>query len=102
MCVWVVLAIFSILAIPMARSNNTGKGKAINSSMDRAVKKRKTDTSQTVKKVKEREKAIYRKARKKVRLKMKRLRLCLLNPHYPSEKSGSSQLKDEVSTVSGG
>ena len=34
----------------MARSKNTGKGKAPRSSMDRAVKKRKVDTSQTVKK----------------------------------------------------
>ena len=36
-----------------------------------------------------------------MKAKMKRLRLCLLNPWNPSEKSGSSQLKDEVSTVSG-
>ena len=36
-----------------------------------------------------------------MRAKMKRLRLCLLNPRNSSEKSGSSQLKDEVSTVSG-
>ena len=49
-CVWVVLAVFSILAISMARSKDTGKGKATNSSMVRAVKKRKVDTSQTVKK----------------------------------------------------
>ena len=48
-CVWAVLAIFSILAILMARSKNTGKGKATSSSMERAVKKRKADTSQTVK-----------------------------------------------------
>ena len=31
----------------------------------------------------------------------KKLRLCLLNPRNPSEKGGSSQLKDEVSTMSG-
>ena len=41
-CVW---AIFSILAISMARSKNTGKGKAPSSSMERAVKKQKADTS---------------------------------------------------------
>ena len=29
----------------------------------------------------------------------KKLRLCLLNPRNPSEKGGSSQLKDEVSIV---
>ena len=44
-CVWVVLAIFSILAISMARSKNTGKGKATSSSIERAIKKRKADTS---------------------------------------------------------
>ena len=44
-CVWAILSIFSILAIFMARSNNTGKGKATNSSLERAVKKRKVDTS---------------------------------------------------------
>ena len=49
-CVWTVLAIFSILAIFMARSKNTGKGKATSSSMERAVKKRKVDTLQIVKK----------------------------------------------------
>ena len=48
-CVWVVFSIFSILAISMARSKNTGKGKAPSSFMERAVKKRKSDTSQTVK-----------------------------------------------------
>ena len=34
----------------MARSKNTGMGKAPSSSMERAVKKRKADTSQTIKK----------------------------------------------------
>ena len=33
LCVWAVFAIFSILAISMARSKDTGKGKAPNSSM---------------------------------------------------------------------
>ena len=42
-CVWAILAIFAILAISMERSKNTGKGKATNSSMERAVKKRKAD-----------------------------------------------------------
>ena len=32
-CVWAVLAIFAILAISMARSKNTGQGKATSSSM---------------------------------------------------------------------
>ena len=43
--VWDVFAIFSILSISMARSKNTGKGKAPSSSMEQAVKKRKSDTS---------------------------------------------------------
>ena len=50
MCIWAILAIFAILAIYMERSKNTGKGKAPSSSMERVVKKRKADTSQTVKK----------------------------------------------------
>ena len=43
--VWAIFSIFSILAISIARSKNTGKGKAPSSSMERAVKKRKSDTS---------------------------------------------------------
>ena len=43
-CVWAVLAIFTIVAIFMVRSKNTGKGKATSSSMERVVKKRKVDT----------------------------------------------------------
>ena len=49
-CVWIVLAIFAIVAISMARSKNTWKRKATNSSMKRVIKKRKGDTSQTMKK----------------------------------------------------
>ena len=48
--VWAILAIIAVLAISMARSKNTGKGKAPSSSMERAVKKRKSDTSQPIKK----------------------------------------------------
>ena len=33
-CVWTILAIFSIFSISMARSKNTGKGKATSSSME--------------------------------------------------------------------
>ena len=50
LCIWAILAIFAILAISMARSKNTGKGKAPSSSKERVVKKWKADTSQTVKK----------------------------------------------------
>ena len=47
---WAIWAVIAIIAISMARSKNTGKGKASSSSMERAVKKRKPDASQTVKK----------------------------------------------------
>ena len=45
-----IWAIITIIAISMARSKNTGKGKASSSSMEQAVKKRKPDASQQVKK----------------------------------------------------
>ena len=48
--VWAVFSIVVILAVSMARSKNIGKGKAPSSSMERAVEKRKADTSQTIKK----------------------------------------------------
>ena len=50
LCVWAIFAIIAILAISMARSKNTRKGKAPSSSVERAVKKRKSDTSQPIKK----------------------------------------------------
>ena len=49
-CVWAIWAIIAILAISMARSKNIGKGKASSSSMGQAMKKRKSDSSQPVKK----------------------------------------------------
>ena len=49
-CVWASLSIIVVLSISMARSKNTGNGKAPSSSMERAVKKRKSDTSQPIKK----------------------------------------------------
>ena len=45
LCVWAIFTIIAILAISMARSKNTGKGKAPSSSLERAVKKRKFNTS---------------------------------------------------------
>ena len=50
--IWAIWAIIAILAISMARSKNIGKGKASSSSMGHAVKKRKSDASQPVKKKK--------------------------------------------------
>ena len=44
-CIWAMFAIFSIIAISMARSKKIGKGKAPSSSMERAVKKKRVDTS---------------------------------------------------------
>ena len=43
--VWAICAIIAILAITMARSKNIGKGKALNSFMERAMKKRKYNAS---------------------------------------------------------
>ena len=48
--IWAICAIIAILAISMARSKNIGKGKAPGPSIERAVKKRKSDSSQPVKK----------------------------------------------------
>ena len=50
LCVWAIFSIIAIRAISMARSKNTRKGKALSSSIERAVKKRKSDTSQSIKK----------------------------------------------------
>ena len=47
---WAIWAVSAIIAISMSRSKNTGKGKASSSSMERAVKKRKPDATQPVKK----------------------------------------------------
>ena len=47
---WAIWAVIAIIAISMARSKNTGKRKASSSSMERAVKKRKPDPTQPVKK----------------------------------------------------
>ena len=47
---WAIWVVIAIIAISMARSKNTGKGKASSSSMERAVKKRKPDATQPVKK----------------------------------------------------
>ena len=49
-CIWAICAIIAILAVSMARSKNIGKGKAPGSSMERAMKKRKSDSLQPVKK----------------------------------------------------
>ena len=51
--VWAILAVLSLVVIFMARTKNTGKGKATSSSVERALKKRKVDTSQVVKKKKQ-------------------------------------------------
>ena len=52
LCLWAILAVLSLVVVSMARNKNTRKGKATNYSMERAVKKRKADTSQVVKKSK--------------------------------------------------
>ena len=49
-CIWAIYAIIAILAVSMARSKNIGKGKAPGSSMERTMKKRKSDSLQLVQK----------------------------------------------------
>ena len=87
-CVWAVLSIFSILAKSVARLKNTRKGKATNSSMERAVKKRKVDTSQTVKKGKGKRKGHSLESEEESESEDEELRLCLLNPRNPRRKVG--------------
>ena len=48
--IWAIWAVIAIIAISMARSKNIGRGKASSSSLEQAVKKRKSDASQPVKK----------------------------------------------------
>ena len=48
--IWAIWAVIAILVVSMARSKNVRKGKASSSSMGHAVKKRKSDASQPVKK----------------------------------------------------
>ena len=48
--IWAIWAVIAIIAISMARSKNVRKGKASSSSMGQAMKKRKSDASQPVKK----------------------------------------------------
>ena len=48
--IWAIWAVIAILAISMARSKNIKIGKGPSSSMERAVKKRKLDSSHPVKK----------------------------------------------------
>ena len=48
--VWAICVVIAILAVSMARSKNIGRGKTPSSSVERAVKKRQSDSSQPVKK----------------------------------------------------
>ena len=57
LCVWAILAVLSLIFVSMVRTKNTGKRKAASSSVERAMKKRKVDTSRVVKKKKARERA---------------------------------------------
>ena len=99
LCVWAILAILSLSVVFMERTKNIGKGKAASSSMERAMKKRKANTSQVVKKSKGKLKIRYQKLRKKV--KMRRLRKCLMNLLKLREQSGPSQLQREAFIVKG-
>ena len=98
LCVWAILAVLSLVVIFMARTKNTGKGKATSSSVERALKKRKVDTSQVVKKkARESARISHQKMRKKG--KMRRLSKCKMNLLKLREQSGPSQLQREAFTV---
>ena len=99
LCVWAILAVLSLVVVSMERTKNTGKRKAASSSVELVVKKRKVDTSLVVKKSRGKCKNQSSKIRKKV--KMRRLRKCLMNLFMPREQSGPSQLKREAFNVKG-
>ena len=99
LCVWAILAVLSLIIVYMARTKNIGKGKAASSFVEQAVKKRKADTSEVVKNSKGKRKNQSSKMRKKVR--MRRLRKCLMNLLKPCEQSGPNQLQIEALTVKG-
>ena len=98
LCVWAVFAIFAILAISMARSKNTRKGKAPSSSMERAVKKRKSDTSQTIRRGRERESEEIHllRVRRHRRAKMRRSKPCLPRLLIQNRKNGPNRLQRGV------
>ena len=51
-CVWEILAVLFLVVVSMERTKNTRKGKVASSSVERAMKKRKANTSQGIKKSK--------------------------------------------------
>ena len=69
---WAIWAVIAIIAISMARSKNIGRGKASSSSMEQAVKKRKSNASQPVKKGRENELYPLRKVRNYLTVMMKK------------------------------
>ena len=93
LCVWAILAIIAILAISMARYKNTGKGKAPSSSVERAVKKRKSDTSQTVRRANKSEEIRLLRVRRHRRAMMRRSRPCLLRLLIQNRKNGPNRLQ---------
>ena len=102
LCVWVVFSIFSILAISMARSKNSGKGKAPSSFMERDVKKRKVDSSQTIKKGKGKLRDSSLRVRRHRRAKMRRSKPCFPRLLIQNRKSGPNRLQNGVFIASGG
>ena len=99
--IWVVFAIFSILAISMARSKNIGKGKAPSSYMERAVKKRKADTSQTIKKRKEKQRDSSSESEEASESEDKEIEAMFAESSDSDRKSGPNQLQSGVFIASG-
>ena len=99
--IWAIWAVIAILAISMARSKNVGKGKASSSSMGQAVKKRKSDASQPVKRGRENELHSLRKVRNCLTVMMMKYRQCLPRTLSQSTKNGPGQLQKGVFTARG-
>ena len=101
LCAWAVFAVFSILAISMARSKNVGKGKAHSPSMERAVKKRKSDTSQTIKKGKGKRRDSASESEEASENEDEKIEACLPSLLIQNEKNGPNRLQSEIFIASG-
>ena len=85
----------------MARSKNIGKGKAPSSSMERAVKKRKADTSQTIKKGKGKQRDSSFESEEASESEDKEIEAKFAKSSDSDKKSGPNQLQSGVFIASG-
>ena len=96
-----MFAIFSILAISMERSKNIGKRKAPNSSIERAVKKRKANTSHTIKKGKGKRRDSSFESEEASESEDEEIESMFAELLIQNGKSGPNQLQSEVFIASG-